>query len=457
MRITRSRRLSAVLAAAGLALASFGASATAAAKSPVAPDGLTTKLATAFRSDVSDIKVTYDYWPSQERVDGHATLRLTMRPGQHRALFHFNPLRDVDPDAERKLLTHVTIDGEALDPLSDDDVRRIRPLPTAETAFEVERDLAPAVEHTLEVSWSTSYAPHPRYPGWFYATFDDTEGPHDEIEADFPTVSSPEELARHRIQVRVHTDQPYTVIGSGTVTPDAPDGQIDGAQSWLIDTGRAVSSSTVFFAAVPQAQVRTTRFATRGVDVTIVSDRSTKVTQRAERIATDTIGRLVDDLGPFPVADLDVLLTGWGSGMEYYGATRTGVGSLEHELGHMYFGTTTVNRTWRDTWFDEAAVVWWLRRDRLPPLPEGYTSNLARGRSPVAPGFDLRAYGAGARVLEEVARALGGNEEMVDFLADLHHRREFHPFTTDDLIDDIVRSQDTITRHQLEQWLYTPK
>jgi hypothetical protein len=43
---------------------------------------------------------------------------------------------------------------------------------------------------------------------------------------------------------------------------------------------------------------------------------------------------------------------------------------------------------------------------------------------------------------------------MIAFLADLHRRRAFHPYTTDDLIDDLVATQPTIDRTQLEHWLF---
>jgi aminopeptidase N len=148
-----------------------------------------------------------------------------------------------------------------------------------------------------------------------------------------------------------------------------------------------------------------------------------------------------------------ILLTGWRSGMEYYGASRTGLGSLEHELGHMYFGVSTVNRTWRDTWLDESAVVWWEERRSLRPVRPAFRSSIGTGRASAAPGFDESAYGAGARVLEAIARSMGGDEEMIAFLADLHTRRKFEPFTTAEFLDDVLAAQDSIDRDRIERWL----
>jgi hypothetical protein len=280
--------------------------------------------------------------------------------------------------------------------------------------------------------------------------FDDTEGPDPQIEAQWPTVSSPAEYLRHRIRLRVHSRSRYTVVGSGIVSRRTA----AAVQTWVLDSCRPIPSSVMFFAAVPVRTFATRRFSVAGVPVTIASDRSPEVTRRAVRVTRRTISRMVEELGPFPMPRMQILLTGWDSGMEYYGATRTGMSALRHELVHMYIGTTTLAGTWRDTWLDEAAVEWYLGRDRLRRLPRGFSSDMARGRSTVAPGFDETAYGLGARVFGEIARSMGGTRPMVDFLAGLHRRRAFHPFTTDDFIDDVVRAQDRLSRARLERWLY---
>ncbi|MGH8956749.1 MAG: hypothetical protein ACRDVF_17235 [Microbacterium sp.] len=413
-------------------------------------DPLAAELAAAFRIDVSEIDVTYDYWPQDSRVEGSALVRFELRSGQTRPLFHFNPLR-ASKEPERKLLASLELDGEELDPADDADLRRIRPAPSAEPAFEIQRHLDSGDEHELRVRWSM---PKPIPPDasrpWFFTNFDDTEGPKDETETLWPTISSPEELARHRIHLRVHSRRPYTVLGSGA-TRRRDDGAL--VQVWDIDSERPVASHTVLFAAVPSDQVSTRRFRANGVDVRIVSSRGSAATKRAQANTRRTITELIDDLGPFPMPRLQILLTGWGSGMEYYGASRTGLGSLRHELGHMYYGVSAVNRTWRDTWLDESVVVWWEDHGSLTPVRTKFRSSIGAGRPPGAPGFDESAYGAGARVLEAIARAMGGDQAMMAFLAGLHSRRAFEPFTTDDFIDDVAAAQDSIDRDQLQRLL----
>jgi len=51
---------------------------------------------------------------------------------------------------------------------------------------------------------------------------------------------------------------------------------------------------------------------------------------------------------------------------------------------------------------------------------------------------------------------MGDDRKMMSFLAELHSRREYRPFTTADFIDDMIAAQDAIDREQLERWLLSP-
>ncbi len=425
-------------------LGMWGPAVSAAGQGPADP--LAAKLARVYRMDVSRIDVTYDFRPGADWISGRATLRFVMRPGQKRPFFHFNPLRYTS--AEGRFLTSLKLDRERLNPRDSADLRRIRPAPSAEPGFEVRRKVSAGDEHVLRVRWRM---PKPRStPGWFAMNFDDTEGPKQETETLWPTVSSPEMQARHRITMRVHSPEPYRVIGSGRVRRES---SRPGVQKWAIDTLRPVASHTVLFNAAPARALRVARFKASGVPVTIAATGPARRLARGKTITRRAIAGLIRDWGPFPVPQVQILLNGWDGGMEYYAATKTGLGALAHELGHMYFGVTAVNRTWRDTWIDESAVVWHLAHRWLPPVKPRFRSSIAVGRSVVAPGFDERAYGYGARVFESIARALGGDRKMIRFLADVHRRREFKPFTTQDFFDDVLAAQDKIGRRQLGRWL----
>ena len=392
--------------------------------------------------DLSEIEVTYDFWPNRPLVEGQAELTFQMRPGQTRPLFHFNPVRG----AGETKLRRVVLDSETL---SDADVRYLSPGRHAEPGYEISRDMS-AGEHTLEVGWSVAKGAPPHDPRWFFPNFDDTEGPADETETLWPTVSSPDELATHVIHLRVHSGKRYLTVGSGEVTREPGS---DRVQMWTVETPPTVSSSNVFFAAVPASQFRAEKLEVAGVEVHVLSNQNPDRTDQAIRRVRQYIPGFQQVLGPFPVPELSIFLTGWGSGMEYYGATRTALRALGHELGHMYFATTAVNRTWRDTWLDEAIVSWGDKFSGLDPIPREFVGHLA-DRPLLAPGFNEAAYGRGAQVMERIARALGGDEEMFAFLADLHARRIFEPFTTRDFIDDVVAAQDEVTREDLNRWFF---
>jgi hypothetical protein len=143
--------------------------------------------------------------------------------------------------------------------------------------------------------------------------------------------------------------------------------------------------------------------------------------------------------------------------MEYYGATTTSLRALRHEVFHMYYGTSTVARTYRDSWWDEAINMWYeLSADpTYPPIEETFRSDIVSGRSAVAVGFDRRAYDQGARVMQAMAGEMGGRGRMVEFLRGLHARRSFDPFTTWDLADEIEASGGASVRDRFGRWLYS--
>lgn len=143
--------------------------------------------------------------------------------------------------------------------------------------------------------------------------------------------------------------------------------------------------------------------------------------------------------------------------MEYYGATTTSLRALRHEVFHMYFACSTVARTYRDSWWDEAINMWYeLSADAAyASIGDGFRSDIVSGRSAVAVGFDRRAYDEGARVMQAVAAGMGGRGPMVAFLRDLHARRSFDPFTTWDLADEIRAWSGQDFRERFRLWLYT--
>jgi hypothetical protein len=194
------------------------------------------------------------------------------------------------------------------------------------------------------------------------------------------------------------------------------------------------------------------------VDVRVLAPLGGVTAEEAFAQLDPWLAELRSALGPFPMPrGLAVVLTQTGGGMEYFGATTTSLRALRHEVFHMYFGCSTVARTYRDSWWDEAINMWYeLSADpAFAPIPEEFRSDIVSSRSPVAVGFDRRAYDAGARIFQAVAAELGGRARMVSFLRDLHARRSFDPFGTWDLADEIAAWGGVPFPDRFASWLYS--
>jgi hypothetical protein len=413
-------------------------------------------LADAFRIDLSQIDVVYELGAGEDTFKGWARLQFTMRPEQNRPLFHFNPL--LRQGQARDCLTTILLDGEALDSSDDADIRVAQRTESREQGFEVQRDVG-AGEHLLEVTWTyprdIRHIGHPREPDWFFSHVEDIEGAGNE--AFWPTINSPEELARHTLEFRIRDPREYMLIGSGSVE-SSREGDV---QVLRLDTGRELASYTVFFAVLPRQDVRVREFEIDGTPVLLASTLKERRIKRAEELTRKTLRALREDFGPFPAPFLNVLLIKWDGGMEYYGATMTGFDAISHELAHMYWGTSSIARTYRDSWWDEAIVSWWdeavFHAETMRPIGRHFTSGAISKRSPIQVAFDTNAYGKGARMFAALAQRVGGEAQLIEMLAEVRRRRgTFNPFTTRELFTDLATiAGDPEILDLMEKWLFS--
>jgi hypothetical protein len=408
---------------------------------PSAPDE-GTLLDTAFRIDIERVEAVFDIFPSERRVQAQASVTFRMRAGQSRPLVHFEPARGATGVA-------LALDGAPLDPRREDDVRFFSYEGSGQTSVELERDLAPGIPHRLEAAYPL---PMTDSFGRFFTDVNDIVGRGNEVF--WPTLNAPHELARHVLVFRVHSAEPYQCVGSGLVTrTPATD-----VQEWVLHTEREVASYTVMFHLAPARDTTLAERRLQGVDVRVLAPVGGVSAEEAFGQLDPWLDELRSALGPFPMPrGLSVVLTQSGGGMEYYGATTTSLRALRHEVFHMYYGCSTVARTYRDSWWDEAIDMWYeLSADpAFASIPPDFRSNIVSGRSPVAVGFDRRAYDEGARVIQAVAQEMGGRERTMGFLRDLHRRRSFDPFTTWDLAEEIRAFSRADLRERFQLWLYS--
>ncbi len=394
-----------------------------------------------YRIDIKDIMVIFDYYPDSHYVDASARVEFFMRPGESRPVIHF------DPAIRHNTVSALSINGEQLNVSSTADVRILEYTDTTQDALEFQRDLATGVLHRLEISYRLPLSElYPR----FSTEVNDLEGRgNEEI---FPTINAPHELARHRLTFRVHGSRAFRCIGSGHVLKTG-----DGPQEWVLDTEREVASYTLMFVLVPEDDTVLEERNIAGVDVRVLAFAGGASVSEAFARLDPWLTELQANLGPFPMPrGISLFLVSSGGGMEYFGGTITSLWAMEHEVFHMYYGCSAVMSTYRDSWMDEAINMWYSysRDPSFPPINSDYRSNIVSGRSPVAVGFDRRAYDEGARMMEAVARELGGRAAMIGFLRYVNQLKQFMPFTTWDFLNFLEDYSGLDMRDRFNNWLF---
>jgi hypothetical protein len=414
-------------------------------------------LRETFRIDIKTIEVVFDYFPEwgNSHVECRAKIVFTMRPGQTRAVIHLNPAVE-----SKEVVNSIMLNNESLDLYDEADIRNLSFANTTQVALEFQRELAENREHTLEIAYRlTTHGKHPNwgwaisdeYP-WFITFAIDIVGRGNEDV--FPTINSPNELARHVLVFRVHSDTAYTFLGSGLVEqqPSA------GVQEWRLDTEREISSQTVMFLLLPAEDIVYEERNIAGIDVRAMAFKDDLPLNDAFSKLEVWLPQLLDRLGSFPMPrGLSIFYISGGGGMEFYGGTTTNRAPLEHEVFHMYFGCSTVNKTYRDSWLDEAINMWYERSldPYYQPIDEAFRSDMVSRFSPVALGFDGRAYDEGAQIMQAVAEKLGGRDQMIDFLSYLYRNHVFSPYTTMDFVDYLRDYSGIDMRQRFLNWLYS--
>jgi hypothetical protein len=399
-------------------------------------------LAETLRINILTIDVTYDFYPDQMRVNGKSRIVFNMRPGQNLALIHFDPaLRSAAVDA-------ISLDGESLSFANTQDVKIKEFSGSTQKAIEFQRPMAQNQEHNLEMTFHLLLpGSHPR----FNTKVDDLTGAGNEEV--FPTINSPEEMARHRIIFRAHGNRRFVCLGSGKTDeiPGAP------LQEWLLDSEREISSYTVMFVLVPKEDVVFEQKTISGIPVTIMAYVGGPDIAAAWNEVNACLPEYIANIDPFPAPRLSIFLIS-GGGMEYYGGTFSAITALKHEIFHNYFACSAVARTYRDSWWDEALATWYDGKQKgatALPMPENAATNIVSGRSPIAMGWDYRAYEVGAQIMQAIAVQLGGSESFIRFLSYLHRHHAFSPFNAMEMAD-ILQAYAGIDMHaRFLSWLYS--
>ncbi len=407
---------------------------------------------TTFRIDIQSINVEFDYTPEEYQVKGRATVRFRMRSGQKTPLIHFNPgARDINS------IKTVKLNDQQLN--IETDIKVITFENTTQQALEFQKELSANDTHTLYMEYDLALD---RENQIFKTDVNDISGVGNEEL--FPTINSPQELATHEIKFRNMSNQTLKLIGSGNLTEiaDSP------TQEWILKPEKQISSYTFMFLLVPESEIDYQELVINGVNVKIMAYRKNSgFIETAIPIIERCLPDFEKNIGPFPMTEgLSLFIRRKYGGMEYYGGSITSTEKLAHEIFHMYFGCSVVNKTYRDSWLDESINVWYEDASSPEqfhePINEDYKSSIVSNRAPVALGFDLRAYGEGARIIAAMVSRMGGTktenrDKMFNFLKHLYNSYQFKPFTTRDFVKYFKDYTGIDMTKEFEQWVFGEK
>ena len=152
----------------------------------------------------------------------------------------------------------------------------------------------------------------------------------------------------------------------------------------------------------------------------------------------DALKELECDFEPFPHAAVTVFAVPGKGGMEYAGATATGLKALRHELVHSYFGRSVMPANGDAAWIDEAIASWadhgYLPSEE-PPCPG---ANMGR-RSEYVRTTCGKAYTIGKEFLAHLDYLLRERGGLKPFLAQYANRKRHQSITAvefQELVED---------------------
>ena len=216
---------------------------------------------------------------------------------------------------------------------------------------------------------------------------------------------------------------------------------------WKVEFPSFFTSCCPWFHLAPVAdyQSKNAKFRSRDgriIPIVVYTKTSKKVQNLLNIFVQDTkkiLSDLESDFGPFPHSSVTILAQGKGKGgMEYAGATSTGLKSLRHELDHSYFARSVIPANGDAGWIDEAIAKWADKgypRSKTPPVRPVNMS----GRSPYIRTTGPEAYSIGRdflAYLDYLLRKRGGLKKFLAVYAEKKRHQSITAIEFQDLVED---------------------
>lgn len=264
-------------------------------------------------------------------------------------------------------------------------------------------------------------------------------------------------LQRMKVKV-VGTDTEHQILSNGSTTQLAKN-------SWEIKFPEYFSTSSFYFHLAKKGRFVVKEEVFQGIShnfpITIYAEYESYAQSGMDK-TKKVISELEKTYGAFLHQNFVGYITSSGGGMEYCGATMSGLGSLAHEINHSWFARGVMPASGNAGWMDEAIVSW--RDDGYPTAsgaPNRPPVNLS-GFSPYERYTTNAAYSEGAELISEfdylfkqnVGQNVGQNDGMKVILKEMYEKWKGQTITTE-MFKDFLEKRNHIDLTQIfDRYVY---
>lgn len=300
--------------------------------------------------------------------------------------------------------------------------------PDAQTNYRIVQQKVPAGHHQLKVSHSLAtnvvFNDSGVASGFWLSDLNDRRYLESYLPSNLEYDQHPRKI---KLNLRGAEGIPHVLKANGKVAK-LSDGSFEVAYPEYF------TSSSIFFHLFPEkSTVQNVQFYYQSIDGRLIPVDIYTIVDIGPwvQLTKDLLAELEADYGPFP--HNEVLIFGNSlqkGGMEYSGATATGLLSLGHELFHSYNARGVMPANGNAGWMDEAMARW---RDNMYPLIKDLTFDSTKigGHSEWRRFTDRMAYTEGSAFLSRMAFRMDEKGlSLKTFLKDWYQKHMYSTVTT---------------------------
>jgi hypothetical protein len=180
------------------------------------------------------------------------------------------------------------------------------------------------------------------------------------------------------------------------------------------------------------------------------------ILDRAAREALSVFHELESKIAPWPHQRLLIQVYEGPGGMEYHGATSSGIEDLRHELIHSYFARGVMSLDGKSSWIDEAITEWITHGYKSQNLPCLNAKNCSIKLNELPPYIRHTTvhYPHGEAFIAYLDNRFKQQGGMLPFLSWFFLKYKFVPISTEVLRQELELYFNSDLTHDFESYIY---